>query len=332
MTERRPKALRLLLAVAAVVAALFIAACGDDDDGTETAAGTSGGDIDIAFVSHGQAADPFHSIIKKGAEAAADETGVSLRWQGLEKFDIAQMVQNIEAAIATNPDGLIVSYPDPDAIGPKIDEAVEKGIPVVVADWATSDDPVADHGALAYVGSNEQVAGEEGGARLREAGVTHALCVNPEVGNVVLDVRCDGVTKGLGGKVDVLGVDLNDPTAVQKSIEGALSEDPDIDGIITLWAPGSEQALAAVEATGKEDEVTLATFDLSPEAAAAVADGRILFAIDQQPWIRGYLPVLSLAKFNELGVTAVGPVPTGPMFITEQNADQVVELAEQGLR
>jgi simple sugar transport system substrate-binding protein len=330
--------LRRLLALAAMLAATFLIACGSSDDsgggGSDGASTTAAGgdDIKIVVVSHGQAADPFHSIIKRGAEAAGEELGADVTYKGLERFDIAKMVQNIDAAIATKPDGLVVSYPDADAIGPKIEEAVKAGIPVVVNDWATTDNPVTEHGALAYVGSDEDAAGRQAGVRLREAGVTHALCVNPELGNVVLDVRCNGFAEGLGGKSDVLGVDLNDPTAIQQRIEAALSKNSDIDGIITLWAQGSDSAIAALEKTGKDRDVQLATFDLSPEALANVRDGKIRFAIDQQPWMRGYLSVMNLIKYAKYGVSAVGPVPTGPMFITSDNAAQVIELSKQGLR
>jgi simple sugar transport system substrate-binding protein len=326
----------LLLALAAI-AALLLVACGGNDNSAKTGgASTAGGgastagngNIKIVFVSHAQAADPFHSIIKKGAEAAAKELGVKFTFVGLEKFDLAKMAQNIDAAIASKPDGLIVSDPDSDVIGPKIQEAVDKGIPVVVADFANEQ----KRGALAYVGSNENDAGIQGGQRMRAAGVKHALCVNPEVGNVVLDVRCNAFSKGLGGKTDVLGVDLNDPTAVQQRIEATLKARPDVDGIITLWAQGSDSAVAALEHVGKESSVKLATFDLSPEALTGVKDGKIQFAIDQQPYMRGYLPVLFLEKFKELGVSAVGAVPTGPMFITKDNAPQVFDLSQRGLR
>jgi simple sugar transport system substrate-binding protein len=328
MKGRRLKGVLLVLAA---VASVLLAACGGGDkdagDGNAKAAG-GGGDIDIVFVSHAQAADPFHSIIKRGAEAAAKDLGVNFKFVGLEKFDLARMSQNIDAAIASKPDGLIVSDPDSSVVGPKIEEAVKKGIPVVVADFADEQ----QRGALAYVGSNEEQAGLQGGQRMRDLGVKHALCVNPEVGNVVLDVRCGSFTKGLGAKTDVLGVDLNDPTAVQKRIEATLQAKSDVDGIVTLWAQGSDSALAAVEHAGKENDVKVATFDLSPEALAGVQDGKIQFAIDQQPYMRGYLPVLFLAKYKQYGVTAVGPVPTGPLFITKNNAAQAIELSKQGLR
>src|SRR3712207_1532501 len=131
---------------------------------------------------------------------------------------------------------------------------------------------------------------------MADEGVTNALCINQEVGNVALDQRCDGFEQGLGGAVEVVSVDLTDPTGAQSAIETALGQNPDVNGMLTLGPTGAEPAIAALDASGRGEDVTLATFDLSPQVLESVRDGNVLFAVDQQQYLQGYLPVVFLTK------------------------------------
>ena len=158
-------------------------------------------------------------------------------------------------------------------------------------------DVFEDLGVLNHVGQTEYEAGLGGGERMAEAGVTQALCVNQEVGNVALDERCRGFTDGItaaGGTVEVLAVEISDPTGAQQAIEAALSADPEINGILTLGPTGAAPAMAALESVGQTGTIPLATFDLSPEVLQGIVDGNVLFAIDQQQYIQGYLPIVLL--------------------------------------
>jgi simple sugar transport system substrate-binding protein len=113
----------------------------------------------------------------------------------------------------------------------------------------------------------------------------------------------------------------------------ALASGP-VDGVVTLGPGGAKPALDAVRASGLESKVTLATFDLSPDVLAAVRDGKMLFAVDQQPYLQGYLPVMLLAEKVRYGVfPAEGElIPTGPKFITKADAAEVIRLSAEGVR
>ena len=58
------------------------------------------------------------------------------------------------------------------------------------------------------------------------------------------------------------------------------------------------------------------------------------FAIDQQQYLQGYLPILALYLYVTNGNVIGGgqPILTGPGFITSENVDEVAELAEGGTR
>jgi simple sugar transport system substrate-binding protein len=285
---------------------------------------------EIIVVVHGQANDPFWSVVKNGVELAAEHTGANVDFRSPETFDMVAMSQLIDAAVNQEPDGLVVSIPDADALGPAIQRAVAAGIPVISMN--SGSDVSAELGALLHVGQDEYDAGFAAGEELASMGGSNAICVNQEVGNVALDLRCEGFAAGFGGTSDVLPTG-NDPAEVEARIRAALDSNPDIDTIMALGASTvGEPAIAAVEAVGMTGEVNIGTFDMSPDFLQAVVDGRAAFAIDQQQFLQGYLPVAFLALQANYGLIPGGNVPSGPNLITADKAAQVIDLSAQGIR
>jgi len=286
-------------------------------------------DYRFVVVVHGQAADPFWSVVKNGVDEAAEDTGTTVEYRAPTTFDMVQMSQLIDAAVASQPDGLVVSIPDADALGPSIENAVAAGIPVISMN--SGSDVREQLGVAVHVGQTEYEAGLGGGKRMKEAGVTSALCINQEVGNVALDLRCEGFADGLEGEVEVVAVTM-DPTEIQNAISAQLSNNPDIGGVLALGPSAAEPALQALEQSGALEQVQFGTFDLSPGVLQAIADGKMAFAIDQQQFLQGYLPIVLLKQYAQYGLMPAGTVMTGPGFVTQENAEQVIELAQKGIR
>ncbi len=335
----------ILLAVA-----LIVGACSSDSDDTTTtaAAGDGGGetattadsgdavmqrDLRFVVVSHGQASDPFWSVAANGAKDAGDDMGVTVEYQAPGTFDMVEMSAIIDAAVASQPDGLIVTIPDADALGDAIRAAVAAGIPVISMN--SGSDVFADLGVLVHVGQTEYAAGLIAGQRFAAEGVGSAICVNQEVGNVALDLRCQGFEDGLGVDVPVIPVDLADPTGAQETVSGALQANP-VDGILTLGPTGAQPTLAALEDAGTLGQIKFATFDMSPEVLEAIIDGSMMFAIDQAQYLQGYLPIVLLTKYLETGALPLGSVDrvilTGPQIVTADVAPDVIAYSEEGLR
>ena len=284
----------------------------------------------IIVVTHGQANDPFWSVVKNGVEEAAKNTGASVDYRAPETFDMVQMGQLIDAAVNQEPDGLVVSIPDADDLGPSIERAVQAGIPVISMN--SGSDVSKKLGALLHVGQDEFTAGKAAGEKLKEMGGKTALCVNQEVGNVSLDQRCAGFEEGFGGSVQVVPTS-NDPTEVKSKVQAALESNQDVDTILGLGAATvGEPAVEAVQAVGRGDTVKVASFDLSAGFLKDVADGKAAFAIDQQQFLQGYLPVAFLALNAKYGLMPGGNVPSGPNLVTEEKASQVIELSSKGIR
>lgn len=284
----------------------------------------------IVIVAHGQAADPFWSVVKNGAAAAGKEAGVTVDFRSPETFDMVRMAQLIDAAVNQNPDGLVVSIPDGDALGPSIRRAVEAGIPVISMN--SGGDVAHDLGVRLHVGQSEFDAGKAAGARLAEMGGKKGICVNHEVGNVSLDQRCAGFAEGFGHAVAVIPTQM-DPAEVQSKVRAALEADPEIDSVLTLGAAlVGEPAVAAVEALGETDKVRVASFDLSAGFLQDVADGKAAFAIDQQQYLQGYLPVSFLALHAKYGLMPAGDVASGPNLVEKAAASQAIDLSAKGIR
>jgi simple sugar transport system substrate-binding protein len=282
------------------------------------------------FVSHGQASDPLHSIVKNGAFAAASRYGVQVDYRSPQTFDMVQMSQLIDAATNQKPDGLIVTVPDPDALGPAIQRAVAAGIPVIAVN--SGQYVVQKLGMLTYIGPNQEEAGLQAGQRLKALGGKKGICINVEPGNTTIDIWCNGFKEGFGGNVTVLPTKL-DPADVEAKVRAALASDPQIDTILGTSAVfDGDAALKAVADSGREGKIHVATFNLSPTVLKAVADGREAFCIDQQPYLYGYLAVSFLKLYHDYGIIPVSSVYTGPFFVTKETASQVIKLASQGIR
>lgn len=167
---------------------------------------------------------------------------------------------------------------------------------------------------------------------MKAGGVKKAMVINHEVGNVALDLRAKGFSEGLGTNVEVVAVKM-DFTEARNAVASYLQKNPDVEGILALGPPSAEPALQALEAAGKLGNVKLGTFDLSPTILQALVAGQMDFAIDQQEFLLGYLPVVMMANYIRCGLLAsTSNLPTGPGFVTKDNAKQVIDLSKKGIR
>jgi simple sugar transport system substrate-binding protein len=314
-------------------AALFgVAGCGgaeQGDEGGEAGGLTSRGDIRIEMPTHMIPPDPNTAIMQNGAEQAAKDMGVDVQFRGPDQFSIPEIQQIFEASIAANPSGIAATVPDPDALGPLVQKAVNQGIPVVLFNAGL--DVWEELGTQTYYGQTELEAGVAAGERMADAGITNALCVNHQQGQLTLETRCEGFDKGVGGSVKQIAVDGSDPTAMRSGMETALRQNPDVEGLLTLGPEAAAQALRAVEAAGRQDSVKVATFDISPDVLKAVQNGDLLFAIDQQMFLQTYASAVTLVTYIQYRLSPVTAVPTGPSFVTKDDAQEILKLSGEGI-
>ncbi|WP_458411219.1 substrate-binding domain-containing protein, partial [Kocuria rosea] len=285
---------RRLAAAVLLTPAMVLAGCSSEGGRETTAAGEGGGgqaaqteQIKIAMVTHAPPGDTFWDTIRTGAEEAAAKDNVDLLYAGdIEGGRQAQLVQQY---IDQGVDGIAVTLAKPDALRDVLAQAEEAGIPVV--SFNAGENESAEMGAFAHFGSNEQLAGETAGERLKEEGIQHPICVIQDQGHVGLEARCAGVKEQIPD-TEILYVQGTDMTQVSSTATAKLQSSQEADAIIGLGAPITMTLLEAKESAGSD--VTVASFDMNGDLAQAVVDGDVLFTIDQQPWLQGYLSVDSL--------------------------------------
>jgi simple sugar transport system substrate-binding protein len=239
----------------------------------------------IVMVTHTQGTDPFWPVVEKGARDVAKALGVQFEYKFAPSGDMADMANPIEAAVATKPDGLVVSLPDP--AGLEQSRAV---------------------GAILHVGQPERLAGKAAGERAKKEGAKKALCLDQEAFNTALVERCEGYFGALGQKLDMIDVS-NDVARIRTRTAAALQADPSIGALSATGPHVCEAAAAAVKSVGAE--VHLACFDLSQGLVKLIKEGQIAYTIDQQQRLQGCLPIVFLHLYNTGGAPARRRHPLG---------------------
>lgn len=275
------------------------------------------------MVTHTQGTDPFWPVVEKGAKDAAAALGVDLEYSFAPSGDMADMAKLIEAATATQPDGLIVSLPDADALGNAIKAASGAGIPVITINSGLESSKAV--GALMHVGQPEKLAGAKAGERAKAEGVTKAVCLNQEAYNTALADRCQGYFDSLGQDLNMIDVS-NDVAQIKTRTAAALQADQSINGLLAVGPHVCEAAAEAVAEVGAT--VHLSCFDMTPGVINLIKDGKVKYTVDQQQRLQGYLPVVVLHLFNSnAGMLPGADIPSGPGFVDATNAAAVQEQA-----
>ena len=275
------------------------------------------------MITHTQGTDPFWPVVEKAGRDAAEDVGAEFEYNFDPSGDMAGMAKLIEAASATQPDGIVVSLPDADALGGAIRSAVDAGIPVITMNSGL--EASKDVGALMHVGQPERDAGFAAGGRAMAEGVTKGLCLNQEAFNTALVDRCTGYFDAMGAELNQIDVS-NDVAQIKTRTAAALQADASIDGLLAVGPHVCAAAAAAVDEVGAD--VHLACFDLSPEVINLIKAGMVAYTIDQQQYLQGYMPIVVLHLYNNYaGMLPGANIPSGPGFVDASNAEGVAEQA-----
>lgn len=288
----------------------------------------------------GSVEDAFMDKIKKGVDDATHAVVANggsvqyLRTQNYENFG-PDLVTLINQAIAQGVDGIAIPVWVPDAQIPALQEAAKQGIKIM---QYNSGLPVkSDIGAINYFGSDEYAAGFGGGKYLAEKGAKHILCHIQVPGAINLEERCKGVSdagKEAGIKVTVLNTPANldgDVTGTAEALKAEFIGDQSIDAMVSCADFGAAAGANAVEQTGMD--IMVSAFDFSPASLERISAGTQTMAIDQQPYLQGFLATSMLAANIDFGTEiSTDPVLTGPAIIDAANVDAVKAGAAKGAR
>jgi simple sugar transport system substrate-binding protein len=279
------------------------------------------------MVTHGQAFDPFWSLVQKGAQTAASAFNVKLEYQSPSTTNPQAQATMITHAAAQKPAAMVVTIPDAAVLANPSRQVSSAGIPIVVVN--VGDGVYRSIGALTFVGQPDYQAGVQAAKVMAGTGVRKALCVIHEAQNTALTDRCAGFSKQLassGGSVQTLHVNGAQLHQAQSAIEQALQRDHSINGVLSTGIIGFEAAGGALQALNGFGRIKFGTFDVSSADLTAVQNGQALFVIDQQPFLEGYAAVQVAAFDVRYGQHPYQPIYTGPSFVTKANASKVAQL------
>ncbi|MCL8023766.1 substrate-binding domain-containing protein [Nocardioides bruguierae] len=327
-------------------ATLALAACGGSDtsdasssnSGTASAASSESSGKSVCIIG---GADAFFAVVKNGADAASlavQDAGTDYTWMPLPTYENIgpDMVKLIQQAVSNGCTSLALPDWVPDAENPAIADAMDSGLSVVLYN-AGGEPEVENTGALGYFGTDEYEAGKAAGEYLAENGATNVICVNTSPGSVNIEARCDGTKDGMeanGGTADQLvlpGKSFGDAAAISNAVKGALSQDPSIDGVMTISSADADAAAAGIQQAGSD--ALAGSFDISENILNRISDGSQLFAVDQQGWLQGFLAVSAAWQYDQYGILpATNIILTGPALVTADNVDQIVAGVKTGQR
>jgi simple sugar transport system substrate-binding protein len=296
-----------------------------------TALAKSEATIKIAVVTHGDTGQ-FWSVFKKGVDQAKKDLasrGVSVT-QVYANNDVPKQVADINAAIAAGAKVIATSVPDASALRDPLKKASSKGIEIITVNSGLGAfDTLPTY--MVHIGQTEEIAGEGAGKQFKKVGAKKVLVVIHEASNSGLQQRATGVKKVLGGsKVKVLTIPnaKKDIPGTKAKVKAAFNADKSLDSFLGL---DPDVTIPCIPSCPKGTKI--GTFDVGG-AIKQIQQGKMLFAIDQQQYLQGYLPVvfgmLFVTNLNTVGNGA--PVLTGPGIINKANASKVAALAAKGTR
>jgi simple sugar transport system substrate-binding protein len=294
----------------------------------------------IIYVSPLGPGNPFAIPMLKGFELAGQQLGASVTYRGNQDAnlwaaagDTKRMVEN---AIATKPDGLVIADTYPEVLNDTIKAAVDSGIPVVLSNTGLGQGKAV--GALAYVGVDEEQMGEFGAARLRDLGAKNVLVVTIPPGVPLVDARIAGIKKGIAPAkatfVEVPVEALGDSTRLVNTMLAALQKDPTLDGIFSIGSCcGPAMVTVRQELGDRANSMHFGTIDVGAPVVDALKNKQIDFAIDQQQFLQGYLPVMMLVNYIRYGIVPADETyRSGPGLVTAKNAEQIQKLTADNFR
>lgn len=311
--------------------ALTMAAC-SSTGGKQTTESAAGGaakakTMTVAMVTHAAAGDTFWDLVRKGAEDAAANDGVTLTYTS--DPDGANQANLVKQAVDKKVDGIAVTLAKPEAMAGNVKAATDAKIPVVALNAGS--DAWKAMGVTSFFGQDEKVAGQAAGERLTKEGAIKVLCVIQEQGHVGLESRCDGVKAGFPQteKLYVNGTDMGD---VQSKVTAKLQQDKGVSHVMMLGAPFAMTAIKSIEESGSQSK--LVAFDMNKDIVAQIKANKVVWAVDQQPYLQGYLAVdsLWLHKTNGNEIGGGQAVLTGPSFVDSSNVAAVEKFAANGKR
>ncbi|MCF7890283.1 substrate-binding domain-containing protein [Candidatus Bipolaricaulota bacterium] len=294
----------------------------------------------IRVVVHGGIADPFWKVVEKGVkEAAANHDDLKVTYSGPSSYDFTEFISTLESSIAADPDALVVTLTQPPAMDDILRPAIKDGLPVIginAPDLRSRDKRIP---VLTYVGMDSHFIGVKAAreSMKRIEGLERGLYVNHHPGARNIEARGNGWVETLeanGVEAGTLDIGV-EPAQGAELVVNYLTRHPDTGVIFSGNTQRTEAIIKRLEDEGYDvgKDIKICQMDISPTILDYIRDGKIMFTLDQQQYMQGYLGV-ELAYLNaKLGLAPPpAPVSTGPSVITKADVSTLEKLADKDYR
>jgi len=293
----------------------------------------------IRFFVGGAEGDAFGTIVYNGAKQAEHDTGATVEYV-FSGWASERMVQQLREAVAAAPDGIaMMGHPGDASIMPLAEEASKAGVRMMYQNVPVPTVVAAFGGG--YVGAQQEPQGRALGAEAVRAGGLASgdtvIMLGP-FNNENRGARERGTVAAMEeAGINVVQIDsppewAADPNLAIPVITAAILNNPDVKAI---GYPGGQllgNVPVFMQAAGKAaGDIFNFGFDTSPQIVEAFKGGWVQLTADQQPFLQGYLPVVSLCQQAVYGLAPIN-VDTGAGFVTPDNYEIVAELATEALR
>lgn len=294
----------------------------------------------VRVVVHGGIADPFWKTVEKGVkDAAAGHEDLKVTYSGPSSYDFTEFISTVQSAISANPDALVVTLTQPPAMDDILRPAIEDGLPVIginAPDLRPREDRLP---VLTYVGMDSEFIGVKAAreSMKRIDDLERGLYVNHHPGARNIEARGKGWVETLeenGIKGDTLDIGV-EPAQGAELVVNYLTRHPDTDVIFSGNTQRTEAIITRLNDEGYDvgEDIKICQMDISPTVLGYIESGEIMFTLDQQQYMQGFLGV-ELAYLNaKLGLAPPpSPVSTGPAVITAEDVSMLEKLADQDYR
>jgi ribose transport system substrate-binding protein len=314
-------------AVCAAILALAVSACGSDDN-SNTSSAPAGGSGTTAKKNYkmtliaGVKGDEFYITMNCGAQAKAKELGVTLDFQGPDKFDPSLQTPVVNAVAAKKPDAVLVAPTDTKAMFAPIQQMSQNGTKIVLVD-TTLDQPDM---AVSQIASDNEAGGKAAADALGKliGGKGKVFVVNVKPGISTTDARGKGFEDGAkAAGLTYVGQEYDDDDAAKAAAvtKAALAKNPDLKGIFATNLFSAEGAATGIREAGKLGKVKIVGFDAGPKQVEDLKSGVVQALIAQKPAEIGADGVQQ--AYNALtGKSTTKQIGTGSVAITKDNLDQ----------
>ncbi len=294
----------------------------------------------ITIVVHGGISDPFWKIVEKGAkDIAAQFPDIELAYRGPEMYSFEGFMTILKEAVQEKPDVLICTLTFPELMDEILLPAIADGLPVIginAADMRPEEDQIP---VLTYIGEDSYLIGVTAAEEtLKRFTPKRAMFANHQFGSVNVDARGQGWVDAMekhGIPAEQLNITGDDMGKAAQLVAAYLLTHPDTDGIFLCNIPRAQTIISRLEADEYKagEDLKFALMDLDPVLLDYIEKDKIMFTMDQQPYLQGYLGVMFAYLHVKHGIIPPpAPLSTGPGIITKEKIPELLELSKQGIR